>query len=534
MEVSNALAGSENALSVGGGMEKLAELRDNLQIYSGLLNSFSGIMDSAAGIIDTTKSVVPDLNNMINSGKNTLNQMQGVTLNGSGNAEALADVISYSFDMIDDALEDAAKSADSKIESMENGNDTRTDMAALEAVLPYVKELFNQTVSGWENEETKQQIEEIKTGFNKIEEDMNAISASSGEITDQIAEMKQSLKTEIEKCRRQVQALADSFEYSVKPSLRGTMTSIQNSMLDVQTLLGSTDGDFSQIEEVLSAYQNVLEEGNASLDSSKEMTNTVIEKLDAIISEFTVLKDNEQYQKIMDMLETEPQLLTAFISSPVSIYTEQIYPIANYGSAMTPFYTILALWVGALILVAIIHVKVIPEGEFLHAKHYEKFFGRYLTFFFVGQAQTLITVLGELFYIKIQCQNPFLFWLAAAITSLVFTLFIYSLTVAFGNVGEALAVIIMVIQVAGAGGTFPIETLPKVYQYVYKFLPFTHGMNAMRETIGGMYGEQYLHSLGIMGIYVLISLFIGLVVAIPFKKVNEMVERSKEKSDIMI
>jgi len=157
-----------------------------------------------------------------------------------------------------------------------------------------------------------------------------------------------------------------------------------------------------------------------------------------------------------------------------------------------------------------------------------------MIFFLVGQTQTLLTVLGNLFYIKIQCHHPVLFWLAGAVASLVFTLFIYSLTVAFGNVGEALAIVVMVIQVAGAGGTFPIETLPKVYQMLYKYLPFPYGMNAMRETIGGLYKMDYWKDLGALGIYVLISLFIGLVVAIPFRKLNHIIEKNKEGSGVMI
>ena len=103
-----------------------------------------------------------------------------------------------------------------------------------------------------------------------------------------------------------------------------------------------------------------------------------------------------------------------------------------------------------------------------------------------------------------------------------------------GNVGEAIAVVVMVIQVAGAGGTFPIEVLPTVYQMIYKFLPFTYCMNALRECVGGMYRNDYWKDLRTLGIYVLVSLFIGLVVAIPFRKLNKKIERSKEKSKVML
>ena len=110
----------------------------------------------------------------------------------------------------------------------------------------------------------------------------------------------------------------------------------------------------------------------------------------------------------------------------------------------------------------------------------------------------------------------------------------YSLTVAFENIGEALAVVIMVIQVAGAGGSFPIQVLPEIYQKIYKFFPFPYGMDALRETIGGMYGITYWKCIGILGLYIILSLIIGLVLAVPFRRLNEKIEHSKEKSDIML
>ena len=309
---------------------------------------------------------------------------------------------------------------------------------------------------------------------------------------------------------------------------------MQGSLNSAQAILSGVDGDLSGVTDVLEEYGDTLSSGMEGLVSSRDMAVDMKEKLDQIRTDITTLTGDEQYKELLDVLKTDPELLGSFISSPVALDTEAVYEIANYGSSMSPFYTILAIWVGALILVAIIHVKVHPEPGIMETKPYQQFFGRYITFFLIGQVQTLIAVLGDLFYIKIQCHNPFLFWFACAMSSFAFTMLIYSLTVAFETVGEAVAVVIMVIQVAGAGGTFPIETLPKIYQAIYRFLPFSFGMNALRETIGGMYAMTYWKCILKLCIVVCVGLFIGLVVAVPFRKLNRMIDKSKEKSGIML
>ena len=233
-------------------------------------------------------------------------------------------------------------------------------------------------------------------------------------------------------------------------------------------------------------------------------------------------------------MAADPTAVADFVSSPVRLETVPVYPVDHYGSAASPFYTLLAIWVGALFLVAIIHVGVKPIEPGDHYKAHERYFGRYLLFFLIGQAQTLLIVLGNLYYIEIQCQHRFLYWLAAAVASAAFSCFMYSVTFAFGNVGEALAIVVMVIQVAGSGGTFPIEALPQVFQWIYPFLPFQFGMKAFKECIAGMYGVDYWINVGKMTLFLIVALLLGLALEPPFRKLNHMIEKSKEKTGLMI
>lgn len=284
----------------------------------------------------------------------------------------------------------------------------------------------------------------------------------------------------------------------------------------------------------LQDYISLLEDGKSSLNQMRRLLKNLYSQVEELEKRLSGISNSERLQQIVEVLENEPEKIGTFFSTPVSLKTERVFPIKNYGSQMAPFYTVLSIWVGALILAAIIHTKVHPVKGVEDVRYYQEYFGRYAVFFLVGQIQTLLCVLGDVFFLEIQCRHLFLFWCSAALASFVFTLLIYSLTFAFGNVGEALAVVIMVIQVAGAGGTFPKEVLPDIYQRIYAYLPFPYAMDAMKEAVGGIYEYAHLDSLKYLAAFLPAALFIGLVLSIPFRRLNAMIEKSKERSKLMI
>ena len=218
---------------------------------------------------------------------------------------------------------------------------------------------------------------------------------------------------------------------------------------------------------------------NQSLEQIQSVLQKVSGRLTAITEALNGVSEDERVDALMELMQGDPDAYGEFFSEPVKIDTRQIYPIANYGSAMTPFYTILALWVGALLLTALVKVKAEPK-DMQDVKLHQLFFGRYLLFFVLGQIQALIVVLGDIYLLHCQILDKGMFWLTAAMASFVFTLLIYALTLSFGDIGKAVAVVIMVIQIAGSGGTFPIELLPGVYRNIYIFFPFPYAINAMR------------------------------------------------------
>ena len=244
------------------------------------------------------------------------------------------------------------------------------------------------------------------------------------------------------------------------------------------------------------------------------------------------MEEDDRVKALVDTLSGDPDMYGEFFSEPVEIETVAVYPIENYGSGVAPFYTVLSIWVGVIIMAAIIKVKVSKE-KYPNASPTELFFGRGMFFLFMGQVQTLITVLGDLFILKIQCIHPFLFWLTAALTSLTFTLLIYALVYSFGDVGKAIAVVVLVLQIAGSSGTYPIELLPEFFQKVYIFFPFPYAINAMRECICGLYEADLVVYLLKLLIFLAVGLVIGLWIRIPFEGINHYMEKRMEDTEIM-
>ena len=518
----------DGADMIAGFESRLNQVSSTLDNYIYMMNTFKLLTESSSDAIDTTKLLLPGIDSMASSGAKSLGNLGDSAKISSNVAATGISLLNTGLDTITDKL-DALKNTVNSI-NRENSLAPITDESDITIllsnnVLDTIADLLGSkspTVS-----EAKNQFEKLKSDIEQLTNDANLTDAD-------ITSAKSSILSDISKCQDYISEVKSSINDELAPKLDGSLNNISASLSQAQTILSGVPGNFSDISKNLTEYQNILKSGSSDIENTIKCLKDLQSSIDKIITDIHDITSSGKYQEFINAIKDNPQIIVDFISSPVQMNTVAVYEISNYGSAMAPFYTVLALWVGALILVALIRVKVKDNKELEGVKPYQKFFGRYLNFFVIGQVQTIITVFGDLFYVGIQCKHPIAFTLAAMMTSFVFTFLIYSLTVAFGNIGEAIAVVIMVIQVAGAGGTFPVEVLPSVYQYLYKFMPFSYCMNALRECVAGMYQHTYGRCLATLLIYVGISVIIGLLLAKPCAKLLDKLEHSKEKSGLFI
>ncbi|CBK75591.1 YhgE/Pip C-terminal domain [Butyrivibrio fibrisolvens 16/4] len=283
---------------------------------------------------------------------------------------------------------------------------------------------------------------------------------------------------------------------------------------------------------MFTAIDNTVDAANTSLNKTNEAIAYINGRILEVIDQVDKVGDGDKIQVIVNALSGDPDAYGKFFSTPVNVVTEAVYPIENYGSAVAPFYSTLAFWVGALILTAIIKVKP-DKSKYPDASAGQLFFGRYVLYWILGQFQAVIIVVGDLFLLHIQCVHPWYFMLAGSVIATTFTLFIYSLVVTWGDVGKALSVVIVVIQIAGSSGTYPIELLPDFFKKVYIFFPFPYAINAIRECLCGMYEYDYLKNFICLGMFMIVALIIGLLIQIPFEDINHYMEERMEDTEMM-
>jgi putative membrane protein len=208
--------------------------------------------------------------------------------------------------------------------------------------------------------------------------------------------------------------------------------------------------------------------------------------------------------------------------------------VENYGTGMTPFYTNLALWVGGLILVSILKQEVDRDKEVPDFTPTSAYFGRILLFLIIGLIQGAIVCAGDIILLKVQCLHPVKFILAGMLTSFVYVNLIFALASTFKHMGKALAVLLVILQIPGSSGTYPIEMMPEFFQRLHPLLPFSYSISAMRECIAGYYHHTYRSGLGKLLVFLLVALFIGLVLRPLLMNLNHLFDVRLAETDLMI
>ena len=526
----------------------LNQIAGDLTASAGLLESFSDMTGSAQKLLNSTTEFLQTVQQQTKESRQTFQETSKTFSGLDDSMDAAADSVGTAlksaenvYDQMDQVISGAFSDESADAQQIASTLDTlagqvgnvvtaytsvRDSVAAVADKYPETSPLVDAIVVRMDTS-----IQQQKNLQSKLQDSAKGLR----DATTDLGTARSELKNLAAKNRENMSGVSASYKSSVQKSLNQLSASLTSSKQEISSLLSQLDQSANGIYKLTDTADSDLSEIQKVLGDSGELLAEASDRIADTTAKLDEMETSGDFSELEALISGDKSAISTFLAAPVSLDTHKIYEIANYGSSMAPFYSVLSIWIGGIVLVAMLKVNVSENCTkgLKNVKLHQIYFGRFITFMIVGLFQSTLIALGDLLYLGIQCEHPFLFLLGCWFSSLVFVNIIYTLTVSLGDIGKAVSVILLVVQVAGTGGTFPIEVAPSFFRAVYPLLPFTHSMAALRETVGGMYGMNYWIDLGKLAIFLGISLIVGLVLRKPIIKANDAFTEKLEETKLM-
>lgn len=537
--------------TLAGAITTLRDASGSVDEFAGLLQSSTGLLDSTSDLLASAGAANENAEALVSDAKTGLSGMHDAldaavaAINQSlkdsaGDYDAAAKAIDEAFGAADahvsltvtqlrDASADVAKRASDMRDVQDNILAVERDVEGsnlpekLKAELVQKIDIVANTVGNVANQQ-ELLAKHLSDAAASLETGAAEARAKAQAVKDGIAEAKGSIG-----------GVKDSYNATLKQQisdLSDAVADVARRGSDMADDLGATVTDLSHAASALSddlaGAHEVLAGASADLVSAADDLQRLKEGLDTAVT-------SGDLDRVRELIGSDPAALADALAAPVALDRQAVYHIKNYGSAMAPFYTTLSIWVAGIVLAAMLKANV-DEADVKalgNPRLHELYLGRYAFFALLAFAQATLVCAGDLLFFGIQCEHPFQFMLVGWLAGFVFSNMIYTLTVSFGDIGKAIAVVLLVMQVAGSGGTFPIEMTADFFQAVYPFLPFTHAINAMHAAMAGAYGMEFWIELGTLSLYLIPSLALGLVFRRPVIRANRWIIEKLEETKLM-
>lgn len=522
----------------------LTKTETNLQSYEKLLATFSSDVDRSQSSIEHTAPLTESLKNSALFGSQTLESSISILRDARNAAGDFSSAFSGSISHGELLLGEAGSSISTGLDHLElkalnvsnsignalSAANAVTELngkilAHLEALSSFLPDQIAESIQKLQaqNADNQNLIHALTSGNNGISDAVLTASDSRKELASITAESLDNLHT-----------FRSTLDQNIVPQINQTLDLFSSVTGELSGLLNGVPSSADQMDSILAQLGESLKSTNEALTGTNAALKDVRAHIDTIQTDLNAVTSSDAFQSLLSLKGVDGQEVASFMSSPVTIQTERLYPVKNYGSSMTPFYTNLAIWVGGIVLIAIFKMEVDKDSSMHNDSPATFYFGRWLLFVTVGIVQGLIVTAGDILLPGIQCVHPWALILTGAVCSFVYVNIIYALSLTFKHIGKALCVVLVILQIPGSSGTYPVEMTPAFFQNLHPLLPFTYGVAAMRECIAGLYGNAYMHNLLILLLYVPISILIGLGIKPLLAGLNRLFDQKLAETDLMI
>lgn len=499
----------EAAGKVSSARERLADLQ------IGLADAVNGI-DRASGTLDTVDRTLGEVQTAVAQAQQIAGEAQQELL-------AVTDSVTSAYVSGSTLIADAAARMNGSIATLASGlqqanaavGTTADDLNAViesnAAALDELQAALERTDPGSAD---AQRLSEAISGLQQRNAADQQVLADLTQLTDDVSGTitavtgaADSVNGAVGQAATSATAIRDALTQSV-PQLNRAMSQLTASADAFSSALGAQRAQVAQAQNLLGGLKTQLAGASDALAAFDGNLATAETALGTVRTDVLALGSAEIWNRLSAVSGLEPDEIARFMASPVEVNTKTMFPTAAYGSAMAALFTNLSLWIGAFVLMVIMRVEVDREGvEGITVR--QAYIGRWLLFATIAVFQAVLVCVGNL-VIGVQTANPVAYVGTGVLIGLAYLSIIYALSVCFGIVGKGLCILLVIVQIPGASGLYPIEMMPDFFRGLYPFLPFTYGIDAMREAISGFYGGHWWGFMGMLAIFVALAWVLGL------------------------
>ena len=531
----------ENLPSIEKAKQEIFKLNENFSTYEASLNELIGKVEHGYNILNTVQNTLPEIDRATTNSI-MLADKAGVTINNiQGFNDRMLPIISNHLSVVEEVSKEAniiAKEIQQKpdrieeIKARQKALDSRLQasrerLQLVKNIFEYFNNLSNERL--FNNQLAK--VTNLENDINKVKE----ININIHNKMDHYDEITDTLKEEFVNKSARINELSTDMNTKlnneVSPLISQVLSRADVNIDKVSGIIAQAQGDLPAVERKLSETEAKIINAHGKLLTLQEYMPTAKSKIQKLTDEIKKADGEVDKNQLFNLLKVDYKQQAEFFANPVKLQENKLYHIENYGSAMTPFYTVLSIWVGSLLMSSLLTTKV--EDEENKYKPYQKYFGRGLLFVIISLFQTLIITLGDMYVLGTQATSPFRFVIFALLISLLFSSIIYTIVCILGNVGKAVCIVLLVLQLGSSGGTFPIQMTSKFFQTLYPKVPFTYSIGLLREAVGGAYAPAVHRDIKILFIYLIIVL-VGGAVLISLKARSAKLSRERERSKLFL
>ena len=531
----------ENLPSIEKAKEEIFKLNDNFSTYESTLSELIGKVEYGYNILNNVQNTLPEIDRVATNSI-MIADKAGITINNiQGFNERLLPIINSHLNVVEEVSKEAnviAKELQKKpdkteeIKARQKALDSR--LQASTERLQLVKNIF-EYFNKLSNERLfNNQLERVTT----LSNDITAIKEVNNNIynkMDHYDEIADTVKEEFVNKSARINEVSSNMNsklnVEVAPLISQVLSKAEVNIDKVSGIIAGAQGELPAVERKLSETEVKISNAYGKLLSLQAQMPSAKSKIQKLTDEIKKADSGIDKNQLFNLLKVDYKQQAEFFANPVKLQENKLYHIENYGSAMTPFYTVLSIWVGSLLMSSLLTTKV--EDEENKYKPYQKYFGRGLLFVIISLFQTLIITLGDMYVLGTQATSPYRFVLYALLISLLFSSIIYTIVCILGNVGKAVCIVLLVLQLGSSGGTFPIQMTSEFFQALYPKVPFTYSISLLREAVGGVYIPAVERDIKILFIY-LIAVLVGGAILVSLKARSAKLSRERERSKLFL